>query len=94
MAILIRVGEFGYSFATRARGSELREEVLEQTLDHQAVILDFTDVTNVSYSFADEFVGKLACERPEGMLELTNMSQTVGDTVRRAQQRRASAIPC
>ena len=94
MAVVFRVGEHGYSFATRGRGAELRNEVVARTAENQAVILDFDGVTNVSYSFADEFVGKLSSDRPSHLVELANMTDTVGDTVRRAQERRTRPVAC
>ena len=95
MALLFSLREFGSTFATRGRGAELRELVLSRFADERAVIIDFTDVTNVSYSFADEFVGKLSADHPEvAEIELTNMVDGVERTVLSAQQRRTSALAC
>lgn len=93
MALLFSLREFGSTFATRGRGAELRDVVLARRTDEQTVVIDFADVTNVSYSFADEFVGKLASERPDGLrVELINMAGTVDQTVQRARQRRTGAL--
>jgi hypothetical protein len=77
--------DFGTSFATRARGAELREDVLARG-GGDAVQLDFSDVTNVSYSFADEFFGKLSAAGVE--LEYINMAAPVERSVQRAVARR------
>lgn len=89
MAFVFDLREFGRTFATRERGAELRTAVLTRCNDEQ-LIVDFAGVTNVSYSFADEFVGKLSCERPD--IELLNMATAVDPIVRRARERRGSAI--
>ena len=49
----------GTSFATRARGEELRLDALELAGEAPDLVLDFSGVARVSYSFADEFAGKL-----------------------------------
>jgi hypothetical protein len=77
--------DFGTSFATRASGAQLREDALAQA-DGGALQLDFSDVTNVSYSFADEFVGKLSAAGVE--LEYINMAAPVERSVQRAVARR------
>jgi hypothetical protein len=77
--------DFGTSFATRSRGREMREDLAERAPDHEAV-LDFSGVTNLSYSFADEFVGKLSAEG--FVLELVNMAPAVKRSVDRAVGRR------
>jgi len=95
MALLFSLREFGSTFATRGRGAELREIVLARRADAQVVIVDFADVTNVSYSFADEFVGKLSAEHSQGLeIELANMAETVDRTVRSAQRRRTRVVAC
>jgi hypothetical protein len=80
--------DFGTSFATRARGAELRADALAQA-DGGEVQLDFSEVTNVSYSFADEFVGKLSAAGVE--LEYINMAAPVERSVQRAVARRTGA---
>jgi hypothetical protein len=88
MALRYILSEFGTSFATRGRGRELRED-LEAKVSADAVVIDFAGVTNVSYSFADEFVGKLAADGVD--LTVDNMSAPVERSVRRAMTRRAGA---
>jgi hypothetical protein len=48
------LADYGTIFATRARGSRMLA-----ALDRIPEVLDFSKVERVSYSFADEFVGKL-----------------------------------
>lgn len=80
--------DFGTSFATRARGAELRVDALAKA-GGTVVQLDFSDVTNVSYSFADEFVGKLSASGVE--LEYINMAAPVKRSIQRAVARRTGA---
>jgi uncharacterized protein DUF4325 len=80
--------DFGTSFATRSRGRELRDDLVARA-DGTAAVVDFADVTNVSYSFADEFVGKLTAD---GMVvECINMVPAVQRSVTRAADRRSGA---
>jgi hypothetical protein len=84
--------DFGTSFATRARGRELREG-LASAARTGAVEVDFAGVTNVSYSFADEFVGKLSAAGVE--LACVNMVPAVERSVTRAVGRRTgSPVGC
>lgn len=55
----IHVATYGRVFSTRDRGVRLRSEIQEQAQDADVLVLDFTDVFSVTYSFADEFVGGL-----------------------------------
>lgn len=80
--------DFGTSFATRDRGRELREELVARSGD-QPVILDFAGVTNLSYSFADEFVGKLQSDGHA--FECVNAAPAVERSIRRAVARRTGA---
>ena len=92
MALSYILKDFGTSFATRDRGRELREDLVSRASAPQAT-LDFAGVTNVSYSFADEFMGKLSTEGFE--LELVNMVPAVERSVRRAVGRRTgSPVGC
>jgi anti-anti-sigma regulatory factor len=95
MALLFSVRDFGTTFATRERGAELREAVLDQASAEPAVVIDFATVTHVSYSFADEFVGKLAADnRDKFDLELVNMKVSVERIVCSARQRRTGTVAC
>jgi anti-anti-sigma regulatory factor len=88
MALSYILKDFGTSFATRDRGRELREDLLSRTSDRHAV-LDLAGVTNLSYSFADEFMGKL---RADGFdLLIVNMAPAVERSVQRAVGRRTGA---
>ncbi len=87
MALHFTLNEFGRAFATRGRGTELREQLLARAGDQDHVIVDFAGVTNVSYSFADEFAGKLAAESGR-RVESVNMAPSVARTVESAVDRR------
>jgi hypothetical protein len=91
MALTFQVNEFGHTFATRERGDVLRRRLLEQCKGHDVVIVDFDGVTNVSYSFADEFLGKLYAEGSI-QVERRNLSARVQDVVDRAVSRRAEDV--
>jgi uncharacterized protein DUF4325 len=71
----------------------LRDELLAQHPEGGELEIDFAGVTNVSYSFADEFVGKLA-SRESVQLKLTNMVPSVQRSVDRASARRLAASAC
>jgi hypothetical protein len=94
MPLHFRLNEFGRAFATRGRGTELREELVTRAEQSDIVVIDFEGVTNVSYSFADEFAGKLAAETPL-RVEPANMTAGVARTVESAIRRRAGdALAC
>jgi hypothetical protein len=63
MTAVFSLSDFGRAFATRERGAELRDGLLEQYPDAAEVVIDLAGVANFSYSFADEFFGKLAGEK-------------------------------
>lgn len=88
MALMFRLGDFGQSFATRERGEELREALLRALDDRGEVVIDFAGVTTVSYSFADEFLGKLCAEHPV-KVRSANISPRVARIAGRATERRA-----
>lgn len=88
------LSEFGTSFATRGRGQELREQALKRAGDSSTLIVDFAGVQHVSYSFADEFAGKLVAESNDFAVEITHTSETVGRTVDDAVQRRTVPLAC
>jgi STAS-like domain of unknown function (DUF4325) len=90
MALRYSLSEHGRAFATRGRASELRDELLAQAAGDD-VVLDFAGVTNVTYSFADELLGKLIAEDAVHV-EPVNMVASVALTVRRAVERRAGRI--
>jgi hypothetical protein len=87
--------DFGTTFGTRERGAELREAVLARAPGRAGVRIDFNEVTNVSYSFADEFVGRLVTELDSNTdIELVNMRESVSRTVLSARDRRTHVISC
>jgi hypothetical protein len=90
MALRFSLSDFDRAFATRSRGSELRTTLIARAADEDRAIVDFAGVTNVSYSFADEFVGKL-CSEGSLRIELANMTPAVARTVERAVERRGGA---
>ncbi len=96
MALHFDLIEFSRAFATRERGTELREELLRRAAhaDADAVVVRFAGVTNVSYSFADEFLGKL-CAQADVAVRLEGMAAGVERVVQRAVERRAgSQVGC
>jgi hypothetical protein len=88
------LNEFSQTFATRERGTELREELVHRAGSDKAIVVDFDGVTNISYSFADEFLGKLFAE---GNMQVTveNAMPGVARIAGRAVERRAgTAVSC
>jgi hypothetical protein len=89
--------EFGQTFATRGRGKELREELLARMAGEDAVEVDFAGVTNVSYSFADEFLGVLMTSSGADVptASLANVEPAVQRVVRDAiGRRRGEPVAC
>lgn len=94
MTLHFTLSEFGRSFATRGRGEELRGEGLDRAAPREDIVLDFRDVSKVTYSFADELVGKLMAEDSMG-IGLANMTPNVARSVERAvRRRRAAPVSC
>ena len=91
-----RVAEHGRVLATRERGGEVRrviEAALEQTPSTEEIILDFTDVEIISFSVADEIVGRVLADRAAGVfgdrpILITGANEDVLDPIVRALQRR------
>jgi hypothetical protein len=88
MATRFKLIEFSRTFATRERGAELREELAQRAGSEVDVVVDFDQVTNVSYSFADEFLAKL-CADGRYCVTTENARPGVDRIVRRAVGRRA-----
>jgi carbon monoxide dehydrogenase subunit G len=82
--------DHGRTFATRGRASELREAFTAELEGCQFALIDFTGVTNITYSFADELVGKLAALGAT-QVESINMTPGIADTVQRAVARRGAS---
>lgn len=55
----IALCQFGDFLGTRMLGEEARELVLASLGDEDGVLVDFSGITGISVSFADEFAGKL-----------------------------------
>jgi len=87
-----RLGPFGRSFATRGRGSELREQLLSETIDED-VEIDFTGVEHVSSSFADEFLGRLTTDHRDIRVSLLGLGSDVERVVTTVLERRRRIAP-
>ncbi len=57
--LLFDVAECGSVFSTRGRARAARQALLARLHGQEVVELDFGGVRSFSYSFADEFLGKL-----------------------------------
>jgi hypothetical protein len=91
MVTRFKLNEFSQTFATRERGTELREQLAQRLGPDKAMVVDFDGVTNISYSFADEFLGKLFAD---GDIHVTveNARPNVARIAGRAVERRAGAV--
>jgi anti-anti-sigma regulatory factor len=65
--VVFQLSAHGTAFSTRTLGAKLLDELIEAADEGAHVVVDFSGVRMVSYSFADEFVGGLAsrCEASE-----------------------------
>jgi hypothetical protein len=90
VATRFTLNEFSQTFATRERGAELREELMGRVGEGEEVIVDFDGITNISYSFADEFLGKL-CADGRMRVITENVRPGVARIAGRAVERRAGA---
>lgn len=64
-----RFASHGRVFATRERGAKVRQEIealLRSAPPGQSCVLDFAGVEMISFSFADEVVGRLLSDRAAG----------------------------
>jgi hypothetical protein len=89
----LSLADHGKTLATRPLGAKLRGGVTSQVDD--LVVLDFAGVLAVSYSFADEFIGRLAeiALRADGGFEIhmLNASDEVLAVIDRAVELRGVA---
>lgn len=94
MAVRFELKEFGNSFATRGRGEAVRQELLTRAGGARRVVVDLAGVEQMSYSFADELLGRLSAE--EGLsLDIEGASPNVSRTIENAIRRRTpSAVSC
>lgn len=87
----VTMSQFGRSFATRGRGEELRDEVVHSLDQGEPIlVLDFAGVTNLTYSFADEFVGKFIEAHPEVEVRIENAASSFAGTLERARNARSA----
>lgn len=97
MASVFRMSVFGRAFATRERGAEIREAFRSHSAGERTTI-DFAGIANVSYSFADEFLGVLASEPLWDCgrrFDIVNAAPSIERVVGRAIERRVGEpAPC
>ncbi len=96
MALTFNLRGFGHAFATRGRGRELREKLLDELDQEPVVKIDFAGVAHISYSFADEFLGVLVADEGRALsVELANLEPSVDRVARDAiGRRRGEAVAC
>lgn len=86
--MVFQLSTHGTAFSTRALGAQLLDELIEAADTHACVVVDFSDVRMVSYSFADEFVGGLATRWQSSELSfapsLSNVSSNPQRIIRRS----------
>lgn len=66
-----RISEYGRVLATRERGSEIRlamESALRSAPINEEIVLDFSGVDIISFSVADEIIGRIVADRDAGLL--------------------------
>jgi hypothetical protein len=83
--MVVRLAEHGKTLATRPLAAELRERLDCQK--ESTIELDFEGVLGVSYSFADEFLGRLgesALDVLGARIEVFNASDEVRPVLERA----------
>ena len=92
--MVFEMAQHGTTFSTRPTGVELRAMIEEQAGHAEAVVIDFRGVLDVSSSFADEFIGELAAERPTSVVGASAEVQRVVTRVldRRSDQRSVVSI--
>lgn len=80
--INIKISQFSFGCATRQAGESARNLVMNylvQSNYSQIIILDFSDVSIIASSFADEFIGKLIQEcgfiQFNNLIRITNISK-------------------
>lgn len=80
----------GLVFSTRDRGSRMRAELLEMIdrAPSETMTIDFAGVQSASYSFLDEFVGKLAEATAPNTPKLVNVPPMIARTIESSIRRR------
>ncbi len=66
MPFRFRLSDFGSTFSTRPRGTELRVALVQAAAHETEVEVDLDGVLSVSYSFADEFAATLIQASADG----------------------------
>lgn len=85
----VRLADHGKTLATRPLAAKLRDGV--HLPSDEVIELDFEDVLAVSYSFADEFLGRLAASTLESggpKVSVLNASDEVRSVLERALEHR------
>ncbi len=94
MPFRFRLSDFGSTFSTRPRGTELRDALVQEAIHEADVEVDLNGVLSVSYSFADEFVAGLVQANADGsipfVVHLTGASPEVDRVIGRAIANRQS----
>lgn len=80
--IHVEISKFSFGCATRSAGQSARNKVLNylvQSNYSQIIVLDFSNVSIIASSFADEFIGKLIKEcgfiQFNNLIRITNISK-------------------
>lgn len=89
-----RLVDHGRAFSTRPRGAALLD-LLESKARNDEVVVDFTGVTSISYSFADEFIGEMMERVDAGRYgfepKLDNVAVPLRRVIRRSLENRGVA---
>lgn len=81
--------KYGLVFSTRDRGARMRAELLEvHRASAESMTIDFAGVQSASYSFLDEFVGKLAEAMAPDTPKLVNLPPMIARTIESSLRRR------
>lgn len=83
------LAKHGLVFSTRDRGARMRAELLEaRNVANSPLTIDFAGVQSASYSFLDEFVGKLAESMAPEAPRLLNLPPMIARTIESSLRRR------
>lgn len=81
--------DHGLVFSTRSRGSRMRADLLEMMGGGSPqVTIDFDGVQSASYSFLDEFIGKLVESMTPNAPRLVNVPPMIARTIESSLRRR------
>lgn len=76
--ILLRVKDFSFGYSTRLAGENARNMAINfatQTEEKQIILIDLQGIGIMASSFADEFIGKLACYY--GFIQFNNLFRII-----------------